>query len=1224
MSRSLKVRSDCIQQAKLALQHNGFPSQRAFAEELGLALSTLSRFLTGKTVDYATFLELCGKLGLDWRSISDLGDRVPSQSVDVESSLLIANRHLDWGEAPDVSVFYGRSDELTTLEQWIVQDNCRLVVLLGMGGIGKTALAAKLAQQVQSGFEFVIWRSLRNAPPVEEILAELIQFLSNQHPPLVRGGEGGVLPTNLDGRILRLINYLRSSRCLLVLDNAESVLQAGDSLRHSFASRTGHYREGYEGYGELLKCVGETNHHSSLILTSREKPQGITALEGETLPVRCLQVTGLPEVQGLKIFSAKGSFTGSEDEWTSVISRYGGNPLALKIVASGVTDFFDSSISRFLEFLKQGSFIFDDIRDLLERQFQRLSDIEQEIMYWLAINREPVLLEELQEDFVSPISTSELLQALVSLQRRSLIEKIADGFTQQPVVMEYATARLIEQICEEIICLKVECLKVESSHKLANFQPDKLPLFRSHALVKAQTKEYVIETQIRLILQPVIDGLIMSLSDSKTLENCLAQILEMLRGKPPLKTGYVSGNIINLLRQLQVDLSGYDFSNLTVWQANLQGINLHNVNFANSDLCQSVFSDILGAVTSLALTPDGKCAATADLDNNIHLWDVQKGKQLLTFQGHTHWVKSVAWSPDSQTLASSSYDHTVKLWNVRTGICLKTYTGHSNIVYSVAFSPDGQILASGSADHTVNLWNVTTDSCVRTFTGHTNEIYSVAFSRDGQILASASADSTVKFWDVRKGKCFKTLYGHTNSVYAVAFSPDGQTLASGSADYTVRLWDIRDGQCVKICTGHSSVVTSVAFSPNGQTVVSGSYDKTVKLWDVSTGSCARTFIGHSDRVESVTYALRAGYANSPDGQIVVSGSFDRTIRFWDCQTGKCFKTHTGYNSCVLAVPFSPCGKLLASGNVDTTLRLWDVNTGSCVRTFTGHTKPVIGVAFSPDGKTIASGGADKTLKLWNVNTGKCIKTFTGHTDWVSGVAFSPDGKILASSGLDQSTRLWDCQTGECFRTCTEPSNSIFFLSIFFVTFSPSSKTLASSSFDCVKLWDVSTGSCLKTFTGHTNEVSWVAFSPDGQIVASASGDQTLKLWDVNTGNCIKTLTGHTNWVWSVAFSPDGKTLVSGSCDRTVRLWDVSTGRCIRTLTGHTREIYSASFSPDGQTVASGCADETARLWDVNTGECLKILKAPRLYEGMNITGVTGLTEAQKATLIVLGAHAHGE
>jgi WD40 repeat protein len=134
----------------------------------------------------------------------------------------------------------------------------------------------------------------------------------------------------------------------------------------------------------------------------------------------------------------------------------------------------------------------------------------------------------------------------------------------------------------------------------------------------------------------------------------------------------------------------------------------------------------------------------------------------------------------------------------------------------------------------------------------------------------------------------------------------------------------------------------------------------------------------------------------------------------------------------------------------------------------------------------------------------------------------------------------------------------------------------------------------------------------------------VKLWDVNTGNCIKTLTGHTNWVWSVAFSPDGKTLVSSSYDQTVRLWDVTTGGCIRTLTGHTSKIYSVSFSPDGQIVASGSDDQTARLWDASTGECLKILPAPKLYEGMNITGVTGLTQAQKATLIALGAIAHGE
>ena len=319
----------------------------------------------------------------------------------VTADVTTANRCQDWGEAIDVSVFYGRTEELAKLEQWIVQERCRLVMLLGMGGIGKTAISVKIAERIQEHFDYVIWRSLRNAPPILDLLAELIQFLSQQKET--------VFPETVDGRVSQLLRYLRASRCLLVLDNAESILREGD--------RTGGYREGYEGYGQLLRCVAETSHKSTLVLTSREKPRGLAAKEGETLPVRSLQLTGLSTTEGLKIFKASGSFWGSESDWKVLIEHYGGNPLALKMVASVIRDLFDSSLSNFLELLNQGTLVFDDIRNLLDRQFTRLSALEKELMYWLAINREPVSFLELQRDLVTEVSQTELIEALASLAR---------------------------------------------------------------------------------------------------------------------------------------------------------------------------------------------------------------------------------------------------------------------------------------------------------------------------------------------------------------------------------------------------------------------------------------------------------------------------------------------------------------------------------------------------------------------------------------------------------------------------------------------------------------------------------------------------------------------------------------------------------------------------------------------------------------------------------------
>lgn len=361
------------------------------------SLNDLQELIVRQSWEEKTYPEIAASSGYDdgyikyvgfqlWKALSDaLGERVSknnfrsalrrwqessfNRSAESPQSLLqdspLNTQQCDWGEAIDVTVFYGRSAELSTLEQWIEQ-RCRLVAVLGIGGIGKTALSVKLAEQIQDKFEYVIWRSLHNAPSLESLLASLIEFLSNQQET--------DLPDEIDRRILQLLNYLRCSRCLIVLDNAETILMQAE-------------------YGELFKRIGESRHQSCLVLTSREKPKEVAALEGETFPVRSLQLSGLAIAEGREIFRGKGNFSGSESDWQTLIQSYAGNPLALKIVATTIHDLFDSNISNFIS---QGTVVFGDIQNLLDQQFSRLSKLEAEIMYWLAINREPVAITELK------------------------------------------------------------------------------------------------------------------------------------------------------------------------------------------------------------------------------------------------------------------------------------------------------------------------------------------------------------------------------------------------------------------------------------------------------------------------------------------------------------------------------------------------------------------------------------------------------------------------------------------------------------------------------------------------------------------------------------------------------------------------------------------------------------------------------------------------------------
>jgi WD40 repeat protein len=615
-----------------------------------------------------------------------------------------------------------------------------------------------------------------------------------------------------------------------------------------------------------------------------------------------------------------------------------------------------------------------------------------------------------------------------------------------------------------------------------------------------------------------------------------------------------------------------------------------------------------GEILAVALSPDGRLAATAGEDRTIRLWDTATGSPAGGGFVHPSAVHAVAFRPDGRELLSGCLDGSVHRWRLADGAEIGTTARHDTTVLGVAYSRDGRVLLTGSADGTARLWDAATGAPIGRPMEHRGFIDGVAFAPNGRSVLTASWDRTAQRWDASTGAPIGEPMKHGDWVSSVAFSPDGRTILTGSYDRAARLWDAVTGAPIGAPLHHQHCVASVAYSPDGKLILTGSYDGTARLWEVSSGRPFGGLFRHQHTVIAVAFSpdgrsiLTGSYDRtarlwevarpeglslhhdgfirsvlfSPDGRAILTASQDKTARLWDARTGAPIGQPMPHGGSVEAIAWSHDGKFVLTGSLDGTARVWDARTGEPLSPYLRHEKDVKAVAFSPRGDRVVTGGDEFMARLWEAGTGRPAGQPLGHAGKVRAVAFSPDGRSVLTGSEDGTARLWDAADGSPLNGTLEHKGRVVA-----VAFSPDGRTILTGSDDRnARLWDAATRRLRGPPLKHDGPVGVAAFSPDGLMVITGGWDRIARLWDARTGLPRSQPLRHDGWVRSLAISRDGRTVLTGSYDRTAQLWDEKTGKPFGPAFRHENQVWFVAFSPDGLSVLTGGQQRTAHLWRV--------------------------------------------
>lgn len=321
--------------------------------------------------------------------------------------------YYDLSEAPDLYPLCDRHSEVTTLKQLILQNHSRIITILGLTGIGKSTLTVELIAQIKNKFDYIIWRNIDNYSSCESLQINILKFLSQTDFTSQKKEK----ISNSQTINNQLIDYLRKYRCLLIFDNLQEIFASG--------KLAGTYLQEHENYGKFFQQIATLSHQSCLLLLSQEKPKIIsTNNHCHTLKIDGLGKSAVAILKDINLTD--------EEQSLELINLYSGNPLWLNIIADAVEDLFNGNIA---QILSCPSIYLGDLEPILDKYFQRLSELEKQVILWIASQETAVDIYNTSPDF--PLLHSDLWKGIQSLKRRCLVTKQDNLFALLAVLKQY-------------------------------------------------------------------------------------------------------------------------------------------------------------------------------------------------------------------------------------------------------------------------------------------------------------------------------------------------------------------------------------------------------------------------------------------------------------------------------------------------------------------------------------------------------------------------------------------------------------------------------------------------------------------------------------------------------------------------------------------------------------------------------------------------------------------